>query len=325
VGAPRNLVLIYLESLEQTYFDDTLFKGLLPSLSKLREEAVSFTRLRQYPGTSWTIAGMVSSQCGVPLLSEIEGNTILREVDNPFNRVTCLAEYLKKTGYNTAFIGGASLDFAGKGNFLRDNGYDIQLGIDELPTPGHSWGMYDEDMLEHAMRLYDGLAQEDAPFLMTILTLDTHHPDGFPSPGCQEYGAPVSMLNAVHCTDQLIGRFVDYIRKSSVAEETVIAIMSDHLLISGEIEATLETRERSPLFFVLIPAHQPEIRDGAASHFDVAPTLLEAVGLTHAQFPFGQSLLSNASGLVIERELTEADFLGFKVETLASGLSDARD
>lgn len=42
---PRNLVIIYLESLERTYMDPTRFPDLTPRLSALEKRAISFTGL----------------------------------------------------------------------------------------------------------------------------------------------------------------------------------------------------------------------------------------------------------------------------------------
>jgi phosphoglycerol transferase MdoB-like AlkP superfamily enzyme len=319
MGEPRNLVLIYLESVEDTFFDETIFPGLVPNLTRLREEeGVWFTEMRQYPGTGWTIAAMVSSQCGVPLLSEMWGNDIFTTVGNPFARVTCLGEHLRDAGYRTAFVGGATLDFAGKGIFLRDNGFDIRLGLDELPNTGaHKWGLYDSDMFAHGRELFDGLAAGDAPFLLTLLTLDTHFPDGMPSPGCRPYAEDaLLMLDAVHCADQLVWDFVQHVRRSPAGENTVIAIMSDHLFMEGEVEDMLDKGVRKPFFFLLDPDRPAERRDGPYTHFDVAPTLLEAVGMPGARFPFGQSLLSHDEGLAEERNLTAEDFEPFTIESL---------
>lgn len=318
VGEPRNLALIYLESVEETFFDETLFPGLVPNLARLRAEGTAFGDMRQYPGTGWTIAAMVASQCGVPLLSEMWGNDILTTVGNPFARITCLGEELKAAGYATAFVGGATLDFAGKGNFLRDNGFDIRLGLDELPNTGaHKWGLYDEDTFAHARELFDGLAGSEAPFLLSVLTLDTHFPDGMPSPGCRPYAPDaLLMLDAVHCADQLVADFVAHVRASPVGGETVIAIMSDHLFMEGEVTRMLEKGTRRPFFFLLDPGRPAGTVPGPFTHFDVAPTLLEAAGLPGARFAFGHSLLAHDRGLAIARNLTAEDFAPFTIEAL---------
>ena len=65
---PRNLVILYLESLERTYMDEQRFPGLTPNLAQLEERAVTFTDLGQTDGATFTVGGMVATQCGVPLI-----------------------------------------------------------------------------------------------------------------------------------------------------------------------------------------------------------------------------------------------------------------
>ena len=64
---PKNLIFLYLESVEQLYFDEQLYPQLLPNLSRLRQQAHTYTNLKQVKGTGFTMAGIVASQCGVPL------------------------------------------------------------------------------------------------------------------------------------------------------------------------------------------------------------------------------------------------------------------
>ncbi len=319
-GNLKNIVLIYLESVEQNYLENAIFEGLTPFIDRFRQESLVFTGIEQFPGTGWTIGGMVSSQCGVPLLAGSKGNSILNEVENPFEKIKCLAEYLSDVGYNSAYIGGATLDFAGKGNFLRDNGFAVALGSDELSDGGsNKWGMYDVDMYRHAKKIFDGLDKGEKPYILSLLTLDTHHPFGTPSPGCTPYqDSDVPMLSAVHCADQLLEDFVAHVRSSQNQRETVLAIMSDHLLIFGEIEPELEKQERLITLMIHDPSSKGRRFDKPGTHFDVAPTLLELAGIAGTEFAFGQSLISNEAGRVFEENFTEADFEAFSILQLTS-------
>lgn len=62
----KNLVLIYAESLEQAYFDNDLFPELLPELSALRRESVSFDKVIQVKGT-----GLALQQLTLTFISRI--------------------------------------------------------------------------------------------------------------------------------------------------------------------------------------------------------------------------------------------------------------
>lgn len=52
-----NLVYIYGESLERTYFDNEAFPDLTPELGALKNEGLDFSHTQQLPGTDYTIAG----------------------------------------------------------------------------------------------------------------------------------------------------------------------------------------------------------------------------------------------------------------------------
>ncbi|KKK71854.1 hypothetical protein LCGC14_2909740, partial [marine sediment metagenome] len=80
IGEKKNLVYIYAESLERTYFDESVFPGLITGLRELESRSTTFTNIRQVENTTWTIAGLVSSQCGLPLLTPSHGNS-MRGVD----------------------------------------------------------------------------------------------------------------------------------------------------------------------------------------------------------------------------------------------------
>jgi len=177
---PKNLILIYAESLERLYFDEDMFPGLMKNLGPLTEEAVEFTNVHQRPGTGWTIAGIVASQCGLPFnvkyIDGQEANIALAAIDEPFKDEICLADILDAYDYNTVFMGGAKLSFAGKGKFLDANGFDETLGLDELhrTIPDYryvsKWGLYDDTLLDLAMAKVDELAAKNANTVIVLLS-----------------------------------------------------------------------------------------------------------------------------------------------------------
>ncbi|SLN65633.1 phosphoglycerol transferase I [Roseovarius albus] len=248
---PKNLIVIYAESLEQTYFDKELFGDVMPELRALREDALSFTDIQQYPGTSWTVAGIVSSQCGLPLISRTPANQILASFDDPFRDITCFAEFLKEQGYATFYMGGSSLEFAGKGTFLQKNGFDVTMGHEAYPDffPQSGWGIYDAKLFEEDSNIRNSLAESQAPYLLTFLTLDTHHPYGHPSAECRtSAGMEKDILGAVSCSDQLIAKFIKDTLAGPEGENTVIAVVSDHLAMRNSATDTLKKGDRKLLF-----------------------------------------------------------------------------
>lgn len=296
-----NLVLIYAESLEQLYFNKELFGPLLPELSQLRGEALDFTGLQQVDGTGWTIAGIVASQCGVPLLLEGSHNNALAAIAEPLPGINCLGDILAAHGYHNVYMGGASLRFAGKGNFLSAHGYHEVLGQkdleDSMENPDYQtgWGLYDDNLLALAQEKLDELAQSKQPFMLTLLTLDTHHPDGHPSASCKPLpDKHASMANAIYCTDQLLAAFLKELSQSPLADNTIIAVVSDHLAMRNQMSEILNAHQsqRRLSFFVLGSGRREQTINRAGTHYDIAPTLLNLMGITnYAQLNQGASLL----------------------------------
>lgn len=297
-GPRKNLVFIYAESLERTYFDETLFPGLMPRLRALESESLSFTGVVQAPGTGWTIAGMVASQCGIPLFTPSHGNS-MSGLDSFLPAATCLGDLLKDDGYHLSYLGGAHLRFAGKGKFYQTHRFDEIAGLDELrsrqrdPAYVSAWGLYNDELLDLAYERYAALSRERERFGLFLLTLDTHHPDGHLSASCSgmRYGDGSNpMLNAVHCSDHLIAKLVDRIRHSEWGKRTLIVIASDHLAMRNTAYDLLERGTRRNLFMVVDPAVAGRKVPTNGSLLDVAPTVMEHLG-HDAQLGLGNSLM----------------------------------
>jgi len=284
----KNLILIYAESLEQLYFDADVFgENLLPELSALSNKAQRFTNMRQRYGTNWTLAGMVASQCGFPLSGMlVAGNDTMASVEDPFPDERCLGDILRDSGYQNVFYGGADLAFSGKGNFLTRHGYDTTYGLTELlpkiedKTYVHNWGLYDDTLFDLALGEIEQLESSEKPYFLTLLTVDTHGPGGFIAKPCEQVEAPGKMLKSVRCADTLIGRFVRQVMATVDMSETVIVLFSDHLAMRNQVWDELQgNKEDRRLTFMVWSDDEPMVSDIETSHFDIAPTLLEAVGL----------------------------------------------
>lgn len=312
INHKKNLVYIYLESLEATYLDETLFPGLLPNLQSLKSKAVNYTDIRQVTHTGWTIAGMVASQCGFPLFSSSHGNA-LSGMDFFLPRATCLPDILKSQGYHLEYYGGADLEFAGKGNYYRTHKFDVVKGRDELRSSladeqvMSAWGLYDDALFSIIKNQYDRLSAARSPFALFGLTLDTHHPRGHISPACTgiEYAAgDNAMLNAVHCADFLVGDLIQYLLSSPYKNNTLVVISSDHLAMRNDVWKELNQRERKNLFMVFDPSRNKAGQEinHSGSLLDVAPTLLDYMDTGIEGLGFGRNLNAKASTLLVAKE-----------------------
>jgi phosphoglycerol transferase len=296
-----NLVLIYAESLEQRFFDESIFPGLLPNLQRLKRESIDFTNVAQGVGAGWTVGGIVASQCGYPLAGShgVTDNN-LSMFDEFLPRATCIGDLLEKDGYHLAFLGGADPRFAGKGDFLRAHGYTEVYGRDELEatladkTYLNPWGVFDDTLFDYAIEKFIDLNRTKSPFMLTLLTIDTHHPNGFLSKSCGIYAqGDNSMLNSVHCSDLLLARFIEQIRTSPYSDDTVIIVVSDHLALRNTATPLLKASQMPErlTFFVSTPEGMKGADSAPGLHYDIAPTILDLIGYRiDGRMGFGASL-----------------------------------
>lgn len=297
-GTPKNLVFIYAESLEDTYSNTGAFPGLTPNLDRLKARGVSFSNVGQGKLDWFTVGGMVASLCGVSLTETIyEKSGKTPEVTHSI----CVTDLLKKFGYTIAYRAGADIEFAGKGSFLGDHSFDSIEGVDQLvdrikdKSRVTTWGLYDEDTFELVYEKFTELAASNTPFALFSPTLDTHGPAGYPSQVCSKYKYQYidnRLLDAVHCSDALIGSFVDKILSSPYAENTVVVIASDHLAMKGVGTRYIENLVRRNRFLILAPGEAPRSINTKGTTRDIGTTILPYIGFT-GEIGLGKNLESN--------------------------------
>jgi hypothetical protein len=292
----RNLVFVYLESVERTYTDEKRFPGLTPNINRLRVQGLDFSGLATFPGVTYTIAGLFSSQCGAPyLINSIFGDDFgkLGFVPNNDNttassfhpELACLGDVLHAAGYDQTFLSGVALSFANKDDFFRMHGFDHALGKPQIEAlhdgklTSEGWGLHDSDLFDEALAQYRRKQAAGKPFSVMLSTVDTHPPRGYLLPGCEPYAAIRNpMLDAVHCTDQLLGRFIEQLSNEPGAKDTLVVVMSDHVAMRNAASGLYPPDDqRQPLLFVL-NAGQGE-RPVRMYHMDIAPTVLGLLGV----------------------------------------------
>ncbi len=108
-SSPPNLLVIYLESLERTYADHERFGDVYAPLGALGDQGVVFEGVRQIDNTGWTMAGMIASQCGVPLMpAGLLHDSQLEPLEQVVPGVSCLGDLLAEQGYSLTYMGGAA-------------------------------------------------------------------------------------------------------------------------------------------------------------------------------------------------------------------------
>jgi phosphoglycerol transferase len=298
---PKNFILLFVEQLETTYFNEDAFPGLLPRMTALRDEGIRFTNIDQVTGTGWSIAGMTSSLCGVPLVGSGASNS-MSGVDQFMPLAICLGDLLQPQGYRLEHLVGSDLDFAGWNNFFLNHGFESVEGLAELSpelpadTVYSSWGLHDETLLAVATERLQVLADGDRPFGMVLNMLDTHHPSGHPSPACQEepYGTgEIPLLTAYACADRLVADWIADLRSAGLLDNTVVMISSDHLSMPNDVWDRLQGLERRNFVLVVGDDIAPAVVDRAGSLLDLGSTLINLIGFDVPGIGLGRDLLAD--------------------------------
>jgi phosphoglycerol transferase len=285
-GRLKNLVLIYVEGLEDAYADRRLFgRDLLHSLHAL--EGARLQHYRAAPGTTFTMGGIVGTQCGIPLKAMgLEGVATSGERRKTFlPNATCLGDILQPLGYRNVFMGGARLAFAGKGHFLRDHGYGETYGKENWLEQGvahgsmNDWGLHDDDLFAKAKLKLRELHEAAQPFNLTLLTLDTHHPTGFYSKQCKREGV-TDFAGIVECTARQVADFINHAKRNGWLKNTQVVIVGDHLAMPNPVSRSLASSPQRTIFSMFISDEPVQIAtDAVVLPFDMFPTILQFVGV----------------------------------------------
>lgn len=318
-----NLITIYLESIENTFSDSEVFgEDLLSDLTDATADWADYPRLEQPASGGWTMAGLVATQCGIALKSDLletgfDPNEMGEKVRAYLPGAVCLGDLLATVGYESTFLGGASTDFAGKGTYLASHGYQRVRGLDYWKQVGEAnadisdWGLSDERLFAHAAQTVDALHAAGRPFNLTLLTLDTHEPAVIRD-ACDAAGrAP--MAAATRCSMRAVAGFIQHLRAAGYLKDTVVVVTGDHLkgVASGTaFHDELSRATNRTVFFRLWSPTPVRLNVARGDQFSVLPTTLEALGFTVAggRAGLGLSLLGERQVAGVPLALPPAEY-----------------
>jgi len=298
----KNLVFVYLESIERAFIDQRRFPGMMPEMASLAaKESLNFDNIRQAPNSGYTYAGVYSSMTGsylVPAnIRDGKGNVSAfgaRSISYP--------QVLRAAGYRQVFMRAAPMEFACMNVLLSRCGFDetwsstgwvSSLGL----TAEDNWGCFDFELFEKAFLKYQTLSESGRPFNLTILTVDTHSPSGRVPPDKSlpaDLAQDAKLRMAYHNTDAALARFIQRLKESKAWKDTVVVVMNDHLARPCALSKDLKpVTDRKMLLFAL-NAGEPRAISVKGMTFDVAPTVLDMLGVKHNNvFPVGDDLLAD--------------------------------
>ena len=244
----RNLIYIFLESMENTYASKDVGGNrdvdLIPELSSLALNNVSFSNTDMLggalaaPGTTWTVAAMTAQTAGIPMKVPLDGNTYGTN-NTPFlPGAYSLGEILEQEGYNQMLMIGSEAVFGGRDAYFTQHGHYEIWDYNTAKETGKIaedykvwWGFEDAKLFEYAKEELTRLAGEDEPFNFTMLTVDTHFEGGYVCQLCQNEHAD-QYSNVLSCSSRQVGEFVEWVQQQNFYENTTIILCGDHNCMS---------------------------------------------------------------------------------------------
>lgn len=313
----RNLVYIYVESLESTYFSSEMggvqTENLMPNLTELSNQYINFSNNSfiggaiSVPGVTWTIGGMVAQTAGIPLKLPINGNAY-GKFSSFLPGAYTLGDILEKEGYNQMFMMGSDAIFGGRDSYLKSHGnfmiYDYYKAIEKGKIASDYyvwWGYEDNKLFEYAKEEISNLASKEQPFNFSMLTVDTHFPDGYLSDECEKK-FDKNLSNVVYCTDRKLGDFVNWLQEQDFYENTSIVIAGDHVSMDGNYFANVDKNYERTTFNLFINSKVSAIKEKNRlfSTMDLFPTTLASLGveISGNKIALGTNLFSEEETLL---------------------------
>ncbi len=292
-SSPKNLIVIYLESFSHIFSASDRYPDLTPHINQLKD---TYGELENYQSTALiTIQGLVSSQCGL-IPQMLSGNNISKD-QIQYQKLPCLANVLHQLDYQQEFIGGAKKHFANKALHLESMGFDKVWGWHDYDVPSdyqaNSWGLQDGELFSHALERIKYLNEKDQPFHVSLLTLSTHL-NGNPDPTCPKYAStPIKneFLDGIHCTDYMLGRFIDNLKEQDILDDTTVFITGDHGVFDVDLIKELFGTDfnRNKLLGILINGLDFDTTLPLGL-YDMAPMLMDSLNIdTNINFINGLS------------------------------------
>ncbi|MCR5420811.1 MAG: sulfatase-like hydrolase/transferase [Lachnospiraceae bacterium] len=326
----RNLIYIFVESVETTVMDIDS-GGLLnehnyiPEMTKLVEDNIDFSQNNDHsgaavsPASGWTVAGMVAELGGMPLKMYDESNKIDNSMEDYkyfLPGMTTLGDILYDAGYNNYFMCGSDIGFGGRRNLLLQHGnyeiFDLMAARKEgkiSQTYFTFWGFEDSKLYEYAKEKITMLSTDDKLFNFTMLTVDTHMPEGYNCPLCNENDCEEPYGRVWHCASRQLYSFVEWCKQQEWYDNTTIVICGDHCSMNVDFYKNLtndkyrgQVKRGVYNCFINCPSKPVNNKNRKFTTMDIYPTTLAGlnVKIEGERLSLGTNLFSDKETLAEE-------------------------
>ena len=306
-GKKRNLIYIYLESMESSLFskeNNGLFdESRIPELEQLAKDNINFSQNSglggMYDIDGYTMSALVSNTSSTPITVGCQNDC--EKYGDIVGKARTIGDVLTSEGYNVEFIQGSDSNFAGLKQYLTKHSnqkiYDYNTAIKNGDIKKDYfvwWGFEDKKLFNIAKKEITNLAKKKEPFAVSLITIDTHFPDGYRDDSCKEKFSD-NMSNSYLCSSNKVYNFVEWIKEQDFYNDTMIVITGDHKTMQSSYYNTTDSGERS-VYNVIINSKKQNVnsKNRIVTNYDMYPTVLSGLGadIKGNRIGFGTNLFS---------------------------------
>lgn len=321
---PKNLVHIFLESMENSYYSKAeggyLEKSLMPDLAQLTRENVSFSHTNKFGGPHQTlgathsIAGIINMQTGVPMVPV----SFSRQWTLAYSDLPNLGRILHKHGYVNEYMLGGKRNFHQLGTYFT-NYADFQMFDSDtakargIVPPDYNvwWGVEDDKLYEYAKTEITALGNGKKPFYFLLENADTHHNDGYLSPRIKEFPSDKQYGNVIHYSQREVVKIVRWMQQQPWYKDTVIVLTGDHRSKDITFFKGWDEKYERTIVNIIINGAESKPTDKITKNrsfapFDLFPTIVSAMGIKidGERLGLGTNLYSGLPTLMEQKGVT---------------------
>jgi arylsulfatase A-like enzyme len=211
--------------------------------------------------------------------------------------------------------------YLGMESVTRDRGYQIMEDAGNIGGERESsFGIDEPSTVRRILAWIDTIPPEER-FFVSYLPIAGHHPYATSAAGPFPTDTEISRYrNALHEADAALGLLVDGLRDRGLFENTVFVVLGDHGEAFGQHQGNYghtlfiyDENVRVPLIVVSPPLIKATTRlNRVASLIDLAPTILDLLGIRPPTVYQGRSLLEDQSRMALFATDYSLGFLGLR-------------
>ena len=289
--------------------------NILGSLKKHFDEDTLFTNfISSANGTIVSLEPVLLNMTALPATTAFSQSMNL---NTSFKQAS--AKVYKDAGYETSFVYGGDISWRNVGSFLSRQGFDniegrgkiASLLKKDVASLSHDWGVFDEHLYKY---VYEKLLRATEPQFIFILTTNNHPPHIIPSDYKSNRLEIPKELKAEITGDMeltkkrfkdyayaldMAGNFLDKVKSSKLASNSVVAITADNNTIEGIMHyKSYYTQTKRVPFYIYLPENLKPLKTIdttlASSHKDIFPTLYNLTLYDKSYTAIGTNLLDSS-------------------------------